>query len=54
MLWSRTINADEIPDLETMMIIESHWCEIENDFLYRCNRLRTDVVIWLLTSRTIP
>ncbi|KAI1005725.1 hypothetical protein K3495_g2493 [Podosphaera aphanis] len=35
------------------MIVESHWRRIKRDFLYRFNRPRIDLVIWVLTSRAI-
>lgn len=40
--------------LKTTMIVESHWRRIKRDFLYRFNRPRIDLVIWVLTSRAIP
>ena len=36
------------------MIVESHWRRLKHDYLHRFNRPRIDLVIWVLTSRSIP
>ncbi|KAI0993378.1 hypothetical protein K3495_g14806, partial [Podosphaera aphanis] len=53
-LWARSYYPEEIPVLKTTMIVESHWRSIKHDFLHRFNRPRIDMVIWILTSRSIP
>ena len=53
-MWARSNNPNEIPVLKTTMILESHWRRIKCDFLHRFNRPRIDLVIWVLTTRSIP
>jgi MULE transposase domain len=53
-LWARSADDKEIPILKTTMIVESHWRKIKHDYLYRFNRPRIDLVIWILLSRLIP
>ena len=53
-LWARSSCPREIPVLRTTMIVESHWRRIKRDFLSRFNRPRIDLVVWILTSRSIP
>ena len=53
-LWARSSNPEEIPILKTTMIVESHWRRLKHDFLHRFNRPRIDLVVWILTSSSIP
>lgn len=36
------------------MIIDSHWRRLKYDFLHRINRPQTDLMVWRLTSHSIP
>lgn len=53
-LWARLYNPEEVPVLETKMIVESHSRKVKHDYLYRFNRPQNDLVVWILTCRSIP
>ena len=52
-LWARS-SKSEIPVLRSTMIVESHWRLIKHDFLYKFNKPRTDLLVWVLVDRLLP
>lgn len=53
-LWARSAYPQEIPVLKTTMIMEFHWRLVKHDYLHRFNRVRIDLVAWILISRVVP
>lgn len=53
-LWARSANSTEIAVVKTTVIAESHRKTLKHDYLHRFNRLRVDLVVWILIFRAIP
>ncbi|CAG8678213.1 23664_t:CDS:2, partial [Gigaspora margarita] len=52
-IWARCTKK-EIPVLKTTMILESHWRLIKRDYLYKFNRPRIDLLVWVIIDHFIP
>ncbi|KAI9259553.1 hypothetical protein BDA99DRAFT_410901, partial [Phascolomyces articulosus] len=52
--WARTAVPDRIPTAKTTKLIEAHWKVLKRNHLYRYNRPRLDLLVFVITQRHFP
>ncbi|CAG8692304.1 3031_t:CDS:2, partial [Ambispora leptoticha] len=52
-LWALSASQD-ISIIHTTMIIESHWCILKRDYLYKFNQPRINLVCYILVEKLLP
>ncbi|KAI9488736.1 hypothetical protein BDB00DRAFT_963242 [Zychaea mexicana] len=52
--WARSAIPDRIPGGKTTMLIEAHWKVLKRNHLYRFNRARLDLLVFVIIEKHFP
>ena len=52
--WARSAVPDRITAGKTTMLIEAHWKVLKQNHLYRFNRARLDLLVFVIIDRYFP